>query len=191
MPDIVLASNSPRRQDLMKDVGYKFFVKVKEVDESVDSKMPAKEVAEYLALKKNQASRGDFNDEILITADTVVIANGELLGKPVDRENACAMIRSMSGDVHQVVSAVAISSSSKSISFSDVVEVQMKKLTEEEIVYYVDTYRPYDKAGAYGIQEWIGMIGIESIQGSFYTVMGMPIHKVYQSLKEDFGVNPF
>lgn len=187
---LILASGSPRRQQMMKDAGFEFEVRLLEVDEDFDE-MPAAEVAEYLAKKKNLAYHESLTEgEVVLTADTVVVNDGEVLGKPVDEADAMVMIQSMAGKVHQVISAVCLSDGKEIVSFSDVVEVKMTSLSQEEIAYYVRKFKPMDKAGAYGIQEWIGMVGVEKISGSFYSVVGMPIHRVYQSLKNDFGINP-
>ncbi|UXP31903.1 Maf family nucleotide pyrophosphatase [Reichenbachiella agarivorans] len=186
---LILASNSPRRQQMLRELGMAFEVKTLEVDESYGD-MPADEVAEYLAVKKNQAYRAILDEEVVITADTIVIHQQRVLGKPKSEEEAVDMIRSMASNTHQVVSAVCISDGEKVVSFSDRVEVTMSQLTDEEIHHYVSVYQPMDKAGAYGIQEWMGMVGVEKISGSFYSVVGLPIHRVYQSLKSDFGITP-
>ncbi|MGL1887761.1 MAG: Maf family nucleotide pyrophosphatase [Reichenbachiella sp.] len=190
MRKLIVGSNSPRRQELMKQVGFDFKVERLDVDEVIDGHWLPISVAEKLAILKNTAYRVCFENEVILTADTVVINEGEVLGKPKDTQEAFDMINSMQGKTHRVVSAVCISSQDKVVSFSDVVEVEMMSLTEQEILHYVKTYKPLDKAGAYGIQEWIGMIGVSSIKGSFYSVVGMPIHLVYQSLIRDFGISP-
>lgn len=191
MQKLIVASNSPRRQQLMKDAGFSFEVHVLDVDESLDDNISNHSVAEFLAEKKNKAYRAIFKDEVILTSDTVVISNGEILGKPVNEKEAFQMIASMSGKSHDVVSGVCISSPSHKVSFSDVTKVQFENLSPEEIEYYIKNYQPFDKAGSYGIQEWLGMVGIQSIQGSFYNVMGLPIHRVYQTLKHEFGISPF
>ena len=178
MNKLILASNSARRQQLMRDAGF---------DESI----PVEDVAEFLAKKKNSMYREFFPKDVILTADTTVIANDKILGKPVDKEEAFHMIKKMAGEIHEVVSGVSISSVENEVSFSDKVEVDLSSLSDDEINFYVENYKPLDKAGAYGIQEWIGMIGINKIKGSFYTVMGLPIHKVYQVLKNDFEIVPF
>lgn len=190
MQKLIVASNSARRQQLMKDAGFVFEVHVLDVDETLDPSIANADAAEYLAEKKNKAYRAIFKDEIVLTSDTVVVANGEILGKPKDEKEAFQMVATMSGKSHEVVSGVCISSPDHKVSFSDVTQVQFESLSPEEIKYYIETYQPYDKAGSYGIQEWIGMIGIQSIQGSFYNVMGLPINKVYQTLRSDFGISP-
>ncbi|MEO9964375.1 MAG: Maf family nucleotide pyrophosphatase [Reichenbachiella sp.] len=190
MQKLILASNSARRQQLMREAGFHFTVEVLDVDESVDDAVETADVAEYLATKKNRAYRELFKNEVILTSDTVVVHQGQILGKPVDKEQAYDMISSLSGRVHQVISGVCISGPNHQLSFSDETTVEFEVLSAEEINYYIKKYQPYDKAGSYGIQEWIGMIGVRSIQGSFYNVMGLPIHKVYQTLKTEFDIVP-
>lgn len=149
------------------------------------------EAAEYLANKKNRACRQFLNEEVVITADTVVIVNGRVLGKPSHQKEASDMLRLLSGQVHQVVTGVCISNAQKYQLFSHQTEVRVKKLSEEEIHRYLHLCQPFDKAGAYGIQEWFGLIAIEWIGGSFYNVVGLPIHEVYQSLTTRFNIFPF
>lgn len=191
MQKLIVASNSPRRQQLIKELGFTFEVRTLDVDESVETDMVPTLVAEYLAVKKNKAYRTILNDEIILTADTVVIANGQILGKPKSSGEAIEMIHSFNNASHQVVSGVCISAPSKSIQFSETTEVNFSKLSSEEISFYVEQYQPFDKAGSYGIQEWIGMVGVQSIQGSFHNVMGLPVRQVYLALKNEFNLNPF
>ena len=182
---VVLASKSPRRQELLKGMGVKFVCLTKETPEDYPT-MPFKKVPEYLSRQKSLA----FTDEelpanyLLITADTVVIAEDEILGKPVDRDDALRMMRLLSGKTHHVVTGVTVRSKERIKTFSATSKVIFAPLDMEEICYYVDQYKPYDKAGAYGIQEWIGYVGISGLQGSFYNVMGLPTRKLYQTLKE-------
>lgn len=190
MQKLIVASNSARRQQLMKDAGFEFEVHVLDVDEALDEDVSNEMAAEYLAEKKNKAYRAIFKDEVILTSDTVVISNKDILGKPLDKKDAFRMIASMSGKSHEVVSGVCISSPEHKVSFSDVTKVQFEELSPAEIEHYIKNYQPFDKAGSYGIQEWIGMVGIKSIQGSFYNVMGLPINKVYQTLRSDFGISP-
>ena len=190
MNKLIVASNSPRRQELMIQAGFKFEVFTKDVDESIDESIPIMDVAKYLAEKKNIEYRKILDKEIIVTSDTVVIANDQILGKPKDTDEARSMLQSMSDGSHLVVTGVCISSHKRSISFDDTTKVYFKPITTQEIEYYIDNYKPYDKAGAYGIQEWIGMVAINSIEGSFYNVMGLPIHKVYDCLKNQFGILP-
>lgn len=191
MQKLIVASNSARRQQLMKDAGFQFEVHVLDVDETLGEEVSNETAAEYLAEKKNKAYRAIFKDEVILTSDTVVISNREILGKPLDEKDAFRMIASMSGKSHEVVSGVCISSPDHKVSFSDTTKVQFEELSPAEIEHYIKNYQPFDKAGSYGIQEWIGMIGIQSIQGSFYNVMGLPINRVYQVLRTEFGVSPF
>ena len=181
---VVLASKSPRRQELLKGMGVKFVTLAKETPENYPE-MPFEKVPEYLSQQKSLA----FNDEelpenyLLITADTVVIAENEILGKPVDRNDAIRMMHVLSGKSHHVVTGVTVRSKDKMETFSANSEVEFAPLDEEEMAYYVDQYKPFDKAGAYGIQEWIGYVGISGLRGSFYNVMGLPTRKLYQTLK--------
>lgn len=191
MKKLIIASNSARRQQLMRDAGYEFEVKVLDVDESLDCSISPLDAAEYLAKKKNLAYTDVFSGRVVLTSDTVVIANNSILGKPKDKHEAFEMIASLSGNSHLVMSGVCISDADHEISFSDATTVQFEELSSNEIEYYINNYQPYDKAGSYGIQEWIGMIGIRSIQGSFYNVMGLPVHRVYQVLKSAFGISPY
>ena len=181
---VVLASKSPRRQELLKGMGVRFVCLTKETPEDYPE-MPFKKVPEYLSRQKSLA----FTDEelppnyLLITADTVVIAENEILGKPTDREDAMRMLHVLSGKSHHVVTGVTVRTKDKTKTFSAISKVTFAPLDLEEMAYYVDRYKPYDKAGAYGIQEWIGYVGISGLQGSFYNVMGLPTRKLYQTLK--------
>ncbi len=186
---LVLASASPRRQNLMKEAGLKFRVCTKKVAEVYPDGLAGGQVPEYLARLKAEAFRTSLKrDELLITADTVVLLNGEVLGKPKNRDDALLILQKLAGNKHTVVTGVCLTTREKQESYSVSTDVYFSPLTSEEIVFYVDHYRPFDKAGAYGIQEWIGYIGIERIEGSFYNVMGLPIQSLYQKLKE-FGIN--
>ena len=186
--EIILASNSPCRRELMSDAGFQFNVAAKyEIDEIYPSDIAADDVAEYLSqLKSAGYPRALKDNQILITADTVVIVNEEILGKPADRGDAVRMLRLLSGCSHKVVTGVAIRTAERLHSFSSVSSVTFRELSDAEIDYYIDNYAPYDKAGAYGIQEWIGYVGIESITGSFYNVMGLPIQRLYTELDKMF-----
>lgn len=181
--DVVLASNSPRRRELLSELGVKYRVElIKGIEESHPADMPAHEIAEYLSRKK--ASAYDLKpNELLITADTVVILDAQVLGKPADEAEACAMLRQLSGRTHSVVTGVAVTTSGGVQSFSDEALVEFDELSDDEIAYYVKNYHPLDKAGAYGIQEWIGYAGVKNLNGSFYTVMGLPVHRLYRLLK--------
>lgn len=181
---IVLASNSPRRQELLKLMGIEFIVKLRPVDESFPANLSPNEVARYLCEIKAMAFKhDDINaDELLITADTIVCLDGEIMNKPDNRNHAIEMLQKLSGKRHEVITGVALRSPAKMTSFTDNTEVFFKKLTDEQICYYVDQYKPYDKAGAYGIQEWIGFIGIERIEGSYFNVVGLPTARLFEEL---------
>jgi septum formation protein len=182
---IILASQSPRRQELLKGLDIHFDVFVKEdIDESYPSTLLASEVAEFLSQKKAKSYIDDLKkDELLITADTVVILNDKILEKPQNQDDALRMIKELSGKSHEVLKGVSLTSREKQTSFSSISEVVFSELSDEEVSYYVEKYRPYDKAGAYGIQEWIGYIGVEKIVGSYFNVMGLPVQQLYQMLK--------
>ena len=181
---LILASQSPRRRELLAGSGLEFQLAERfECDESYPA-MPLTDVAEYLSRKKSDAYPVELAEaDILLTADTVVIACGEILGKPHSRDEAIAMLRMLSGSTHEVATGVTLRTSTKSHSFTSVSKVRFRQLSREEIEYYVDNYRPMDKAGSYGIQEWIGYVGIEHIDGSFYNVMGLPIQRLYCELE--------
>ena len=179
---IVLASSSPRRQYLMKEAGFHFTTEKPEVDESFPQGLPVDQVARYLAEKKAEYFRLTMKEEIIVTADTVVILDNRIINKPEDRSEAIRMLTDLSGKTHIVMTGVCILSKEKEESFDDTTEVTFQALKQAEIEFYVDNYKPYDKAGAYGAQDWIGMVAIQSIVGSYFNVMGLPIHKVYQHL---------
>lgn len=182
--DIVLASNSPRRRELLAGLGVEFRVEtIKGLDETYDESMPLNEVAAYLSQLKASAYTLAPN-ELIITADTIVLAAGEVMGKPHDRDDAYRMIRALSGSTHEVITGVTVATRDKKVTFSNVTEVTFAPLTDEEIYYYIDEYKPFDKAGAYGIQEWIGYMGITGINGCYYNVMGLPVNHLYTVLKE-------
>jgi len=180
---LILASASPRRQFLLKEIGLEFTVDPPHIDESFPSDMPIEKVPSYLAEKKAKALLSKIKDEIVLASDTVVILGKQILNKPADRAEAIQMLTDLSGHKHTVITAVCLLSGTKSDCFEDRTEVTFKKLSQEEIEFYVDNYKPYDKAGAYGAQDFIGMIAIEKIVGSYFTVMGLPIHKVYERLQ--------
>lgn len=184
--NIVLASNSPRRKELMSGLGVDYVVKtLPDVDESYPDTLQGTEIPAYISREKADAYKSLIQpDELLITADTIVWLNGEVLGKPKGREGAIDMLRKLSGTSHQVITGVCLTTSDWQKSFTAVTDVTFATLTEEEIIYYVDKYTPMDKAGAYGVQEWIGFIGVESISGSYFNVMGLPIQRLYQELKQ-------
>lgn len=183
---ILLASGSPRRRELLAMIAPDFAVAPgRDVDESYPSDIPAEKVAEYLSKVKADAYIDLLDDdEIIITADTVVIIDGRILGKPAGRDDAVAMLRSLSGRRHKVVTGLTVTARYRSVSFDETTVVEFAPLSDDEIDAYVDTFRPYDKAGAYGIQEWIGAVGIKGIEGCYYNVMGLPVHTLYHRLKE-------
>jgi septum formation protein len=180
---LILASSSPRRQYLMKEAGFTFTVEKPDVEEDFPAEMPVDQVAKYLASKKAEFFRPQIHNEIIVTADTVVILGDKIMNKPLDRQEAIAMLTDLSGKTHLVMTGVCILSKEKEESFDDTTEVTFQSLTQKEIEFYVDNYKPFDKAGAYGAQDWIGMVAIQKITGSYFNVMGLPIHKVYQHLK--------
>ena len=182
---LILASASPRRQQLMKDAGFTFEVRLKNVEEKYPQELHLENVPEYLSKVKASAFREELKaDEVLITADTVVCIHDRILGKPADRKAAISLLQELSGTRHLVVTGVSVTTRTEQLSFSSRTDVFFKHLSNEEIEFYVDTYKPFDKAGAYGIQEWIGYIGIERIEGSFYNVMGLPIQRLYETLRK-------
>ncbi len=181
---LILASNSPRRQQLLKGLDVDFEIwSTNHEDESYPDDLPVEQVPTYLA--KHKASfftERLSNDTILITCDTVVVCNGNVLGKPVDLADAVAILKQLSGNRHTVITGVCLSTANKSSCFSSFTDVYFRHLTDEEIEYYIERYKPYDKAGAYGIQEWIGYVAIERIEGSYFNVMGLPVQKLHNEL---------
>ena len=184
--NLILASASPRRRQLLSECGLTFTLADKfECDETFDTSMPCNQVAEYLStLKSNAYPKSLETNDILLTADTVVIADNRILGKPADRAEAVAMLTMLSGKSHSVITGVTIRTAERTHSFSVESIVNFREITAEEIDYYIDTYKPFDKAGAYGIQEWIGYVAIESIEGSFFNVMGLPVQRLYVELSK-------
>ena len=181
--DVVLASGSPRRRALLSALGLKFRVEVREgISEALPAGMPVMQIAAHLSRVKAEAYK-PVDNQLIITADTVVIEGGEVLGKPADEAEARRMLQRLSGKVHSVITGVTVTTRERTQTFSAQTQVEFDELTDEEITYYIDNYRPMDKAGAYGIQEWIGCVGVRSIQGSFYNVMGLPIQRLYTLLK--------
>ena len=182
----ILASNSPRRKELLAGLGLDFEVRVIDgIDESYPASLPASQVAQFIAEKKAQAYRASMApDELIITADTVVIVGSDILGKPKDEADAVRMLREISGRTHQVTTGVCLTTATRQRSFSVTTDVTFKQLTDAEIQHYVTTYRPFDKAGAYGIQEWIGYIGVTGLNGSYYNVMGLPVQRIYTELQQ-------
>lgn len=183
--NIILGSNSPRRRELLGGLDISFEVKViPDIDESYPENMDPREIPVFLARKKAEAYLNDIdNHSLIITADTIVHSCDEILGKPLDRDDAIKMLEKLSGKIHEVISGVCITTKHRTVSFGVTSKVSFANLSREEIEYYVDKYKPFDKAGSYGIQEWIGYIGVEAINGSFYNVMGLPVQRVYEELK--------
>jgi septum formation protein len=180
---IVLASKSPRRQFLLKELGLDFELRTLEVEEDFPETLAREEIPLYLCEHKAAAFYNDLaDDELVITADTIVWINGKVMNKPADRAEAIAMLTELSGNVHQVYTGVCLQSLYKKAVFYDMTAVHFKTLSPDEIAYYVDKYQPYDKAGAYGAQEWIGYVAIDKIEGSYFNVMGLPVHKLYNEL---------
>jgi septum formation protein len=182
---LVLASKSPRRQQLLAGMDVEFEVRTKDVDESFPAALRGGEIPSYLAKVKAEAFRQELApNEVLITADTVVWVEDQVLNKPENREEAISMLKLLSGNVHHVYTGVSVVSKDKSVVFVDETKVEFVLLNDEEIAHYIDKYKPYDKAGSYGVQEFIGYIGINRLEGSYFNVMGLPVHKLYEVLKD-------
>ncbi|MFT6166002.1 MAG: septum formation protein [Vicingaceae bacterium] len=182
--NIILASQSPRRKQLLEQLGYTFTQKSKDTDEYFSKEMPQREVAEYLSKKKAAAFTGEIEqNDLIIASDTIVLIGNEILNKPSNHQEAFEMITKLSGKHHEVITGVCLKSKKKEVSFSVSTSVFFKQLKDEEISFYIEKYQPFDKAGAYGIQEWIGLIGVEKIEGSFYNVMGFPAKEVYEAIE--------
>ncbi len=180
---LLLFSKSPRRSQLLREAGFNFEVASKEVDESYPADLEQKQVAEYIARKKAVAARALLQpNQVILTADTVVLLEGKIFEKPVDKADGQRMLRELSGKVHEVITGVCLFSEKEERSFSESAKVHFATLTEAEIDYYLDTYQPYDKAGAYGIQEWIGHCKIHKIEGTYPNIMGLPVNAVYREL---------
>jgi septum formation protein len=182
MKNIILASQSPRRKELLELLDLNFTVEVREVNEVFPESLEVDKVAEYLAKLKAAAFTNIPTDQIVITADTVVILDEQILGKPKDKTEATKMLQSLSNRSHSVITGVCMKSKDKIISFSNTTKVFFKELTSSEIEYYIENYKPFDKAGSYGIQEWIGAIGITKIEGSYFNVVGLPIQELNEQL---------
>ncbi|MFL9835957.1 Maf-like protein [Flavobacterium sp. ST-75] len=181
--NIILASGSPRRQKFLKELDIDFEIRLKDVEEIYPNHLKAEEITDFLAELKAAALTDTLSDnDVLITSDTIVWHKDKALGKPTDKEDAFEMLKSLSGNTHDVITSVCIKNSSKSVTFNETTKVTFNTLTDEEIYYYLENYRPYDKAGAYGIQEWIGLVAIAKIEGSYVNVVGLPVDKVYQHL---------
>ncbi len=186
---IYLCSNSPRRRELLSALNIPFEVKIVDgIDESFPHNISTDKVAEFIAQKKVEAYDVGA-DELIITADTIVVVDNEILGKPRNEQEAVKMLKQLSGKTHQVITGVCVKTNKKTRVFSVKTDVTLKKLNSDEISYYVSRFKPLDKAGAYGIQEWIGYIGVTSISGSFFNVVGLPVQRIYDVLTTDFGVH--
>ena len=181
---ILLASQSPRRKELLTSLGFDFEVVKIDCEEILPENITIQNAAAYLSELKANAFRKLEQDEVLLTADTVVAINNQILGKPKDEEDAKNMLQKLSGKTHQVYTGISIKTLNKTITETDVADVELEEISEEEIDFYVKNYKPFDKAGSYGIQEWLGMAKITKMNGSYYTIMGLPTHLVYKILKE-------
>lgn len=183
---VILASNSPRRKELLSGLGIRYEVKtLPGIEESYPDTLKGEEIPIYIACEKAEAYRNAMQpDELIITADTIVWLDGVVMGKPKDEEEARAMLHSLSGKTHQVITGVCLTGTEFQKSFTTVTDVTFADLTDEEINYYIERYRPMDKAGSYGIQEWIGFVGVEKIKGSYFNVMGLPVQRLYKELKK-------
>ena len=184
MKSIILASQSPRRKELLSLLDLEFTVEIKSIDEIFPKDLKTSKVAEYLAELKASAFTNIKDDQVIITADTVVILNDTILGKPKDKAEATEMLHRLSNRSHEVITGVCLKSAQKTSTFSSSTKVYFRDLTDAEIDYYIENYKPYDKAGSYGIQEWIGAIGITKIEGSYFNVVGLPIQELNEQLKK-------
>ena len=181
---LILASRSPRRQQLLSELGLKFDVVIKEYEEIYPEGLSGEEIARFVAHEKAASFKYDISDkEIVIAADTIVWCNDNVLGKPLDRNDAIRILKEISGNTHDVITAVSIISKTKELTFSESTKVTFEPMTSEEISYYIDQFKPYDKAGAYGIQEWIGIIACSHIDGSYFNVVGLPVQRLYKELQ--------
>ncbi len=181
--DLVLASRSPRRQEILKNLGLEFKIRILETDESIPEDMDRIQAAEFLALKKAKAvAEISSSEELIIGADTIVYFNGSMLGKPNDKKEAKSMLRTLSGKTHEVVTGVCLIQGEKSIVFHSISMVSFKELTDAEIDFYIENFHPFDKAGSYGVQDWMGLAGVIEITGSFFNVMGLPAKELYEQL---------
>lgn len=181
--NLILASGSPRRQELLKSLGVPFEIRLKEIDENYPKHLKRSEISDYLAQLKSNAFVEELTlKDLLITSDTIVWYHNMALGKPISKDDAFQMLQKLSGKTHEVITSVCLKSLQKEDIFNSITKVTFKELSTEEIQFYVDNYNPMDKAGAYGIQDWIGQIGVTKIEGSYFNVMGFPIHKIYSQL---------
>ena len=180
--NVILASGSPRRQQFFRDLDIDFSIQLKEIEEIYPENLKGVAITDYLSNLKSDAFSTLNNKDLLITSDTIVWLEGKALGKPKDAKEAFTMLRAMSGKKHEVITSVCIKSNSFRKIINDITSVTFKELSDDEIQYYINNYKPFDKAGAYGIQEWIGFIGIDKIEGSYFNVVGLPVHKLYKEL---------
>tara|TARA_R110002073_G_scaffold128999_3_gene275050 strand:- start:4577 stop:5161 length:585 start_codon:yes stop_codon:yes gene_type:complete len=180
--NIILASGSPRRQTFFKQLDVPFSIQIKEVEEIYPEHLKAADITDYLADLKSKAFTDLQENDLLITSDTIVWFEERAIGKPTDKEDAFQMLKAMSGKSHDVFTSVSIKSASFQQIFNDKTKVEFEKISDEEILYYLENYKPFDKAGSYGIQDWIGLIGVKKIEGSYFNVMGLPVHKLYKEL---------
>jgi len=182
---IILASQSPRRQQLLSELGLKFDIVIRDFEESFPENLNGEEIARYVADSKAASFKDEIAEyEIVITADTIVWCNNQVLGKPIDKQDAVRILKEISGNTHEVITGVSILSKQKQVTFSVSSKVTFEMLSDEDINYYIDNYKPYDKAGAYGIQEWIGIIACSRIEGSYFNVVGLPVQRLYTELKD-------
>lgn len=182
--EVILASKSPRRQQLIKEIIPEFKIEVREVEEVFPEELKNAEIAEYLSKLKSEAFNDIKNDQLVITSDTIVCFNDKVLGKPKNEEESFEMLSELSGNTHIVFTGVTIKTTNKVVTFSDATDVTFYPLTEEEIKHYIATCKPFDKAGSYGIQEWMGYVGIKKMDGEFFNVMGLPLHRLYRELQK-------
>ena len=180
--NVILASGSPRRHQFFKDLDIDFSIQLKEIEEIYPKELKAAEITDFLAELKSKAFRDLKEEDLLITSDTIVWFEEKALGKPKDAKEAFTMLKALSNKKHQVITSVSLKSTVFQKIINDITTVSFKELTDEEIHYYIDKYKPFDKAGGYGIQEWIGFIGIDKIEGSYFNVVGLPVHKLYKEL---------
>lgn len=183
---LILASKSPRRRQLLEQAGIPFRLEAVDVEEDYPDDLDDREVASYLALKKAKAFREISGDEVVVTADTMVLIDGHILGKPSDRNEAIEMLKKLSGTVNEVITGVSLKHQGGIVSFQEVTRVFFNPISDEEIIHYVDKYKPFDKAGAYAIQEWIGIVAVSKIEGSYFNVMGLPVSRLILELKKLF-----
>lgn len=183
---VILASGSPRRKELMSGLDIDFVIDTQtDFKEEFNDDIPHKDVPALMSVGKSHGFHRPLeDDEILITSDTMVLLGGRIMGKPHSRDEAVEMLRSLSGNTHEVITAVTIRTNAKELTFTDSTLVTFMNISDDEISWYIDRYKPYDKAGAYGVQEWIGYVGIRKLEGSFYNVMGFPVHRVYEELRK-------